>query len=213
MSLCGTPLSQFFGFGITKTNSPRPQHIPRNERFWVSNGDRSVCVVVCPHRVLGPHTQIKGIEDLVPSARHLWLGAGWGRARGRWAEPGLWWGGALAGPDPEQCWFQVVLPAPGGGAGWWVGAGARDQAGPWLGPPDPGLSGLHTGYMYLPQSIGTLSFSTEIGLGLKIGLVTEIGLALKIGLGSKLASLHKLASGRKLASPEKLDFRRKLASV
>ena len=122
-------------------------------------------------------------------------------------------GGALAGPDPEQCWFQVVLPAPGGGAGWWVGAGARDQAGPWLGPPDPGLSGLHTGYMYLPQSIGTLSFSTEIGLGLKIGLVTEIGLALKIGLGSKLASLHKLASGRKLASPEKLDFRRKLASV
>ena len=93
------------------------------------------------------------------------------------------------------------------------GRGLVDQAGPWLGPPDPGLSGLHTGYMYLPQSIGTLSFSTEIGLGLKIGLVTEIGLALKIGLGSKLASLHKLASGRKLASPEKLDFRRKLASV
>ena len=136
LSLCGTPLSQFFGFGIRKTNSPRPQHIPRNERFWGSNRDRSVCVVVCPHRVLGPHTQIKGIEDLVPSARHLWLGAGWGRARGRWAEPGLWWG-ALAGPDPEQCWFQVVLPAPGGEVGGWGrGLGTRLDRGlaprPWL---------------------------------------------------------------------------------
>ena len=140
----------------------------------------------------------------------------WGRlgeGSGSLGGAGLVVGGRRSqGQTQSSVGFRSFCPRPGG-AGWWVGAVARDQAGPWLGPPDPGLSGLHTGYMYLPQSIGTLSFSTEIGLGLKIGLVTEIGLALKIGLGSKLASLHKLASGRKLASPEKLDFRRKFASV
>ena len=140
----------------------------------------------------------------------------WGRlgeGSGSLGGAGLVVGGGARRARPRAVLVSGRFARARGGAGWWVGAGARDQAGPWLGPPDPCLSGLHTGYMYLPQSIGTLSFSTEIGLGLEIGLVTEIGLALKIGLGSKLASLHKLASGRKLASPEKLDFRRKLASV